>query len=163
MHFIVALSKYYNQLRRAHAGYPEWSLPISASDLEMATELQRIYLLPTTTSPEYTNLSTKEKAKGYDDAPEEDEMSQEESEDDGVMLYTPVPLGRVSREEAKGMGVREAWMEGPSTPSTPTHSKKHHRHRSHSHVHQSQPSPKPRSHRHHRSVDATWTTEDRSL
>ncbi|GJE84057.1 hypothetical protein PsYK624_001320 [Phanerochaete sordida] len=150
VHFVLALSKYYNQLRRAQAGFPSWYLPLSnsASDLEMATQLRRIYLLPTATSPEYASLDAKEKSASAED----EEELYDETDDDGVMLYTPVPLGRVSREEARGMGVREAWMERSSTPPTPTQAKKHYRHHSQS---QGLPSPKPKAHRHHRSVDAT--------
>ncbi|EKM59116.1 uncharacterized protein PHACADRAFT_249349 [Phanerochaete carnosa HHB-10118-sp] len=160
VHFVLALSKYYGQLRRVQAGFPSWYLPLSSSarDLEMATQLQHIYLLPTTTSPEYTSLDAKEKVKASD-LDYEDRGSEDETEDDGVMLYTPVPLGRVSREEAKGMGVREAWMEAPSTSTTPTHSKKHRRHHSYS---QARPSSKAKTHRHHRSVDATQGMGGRS-
>lgn len=162
VHFVLALSKYYNQLRRAKAGYPSWYLPATsaASDLEMATQLQRIYLLPTTTSPEYASLDAKEKSKGYE--VDSDEEPSEDEGEDGVMLYTPVPLGRVSREEARGMGVREAWMERSSTPATPTHTstKKHHRHHSHSHAQHAPASPKTKTHRHHRSVDMTHAAPD---
>lgn len=136
--------------------------------------LQRIYLLPTPTSPEYTALppapGTTEKAADvpYDVSDSESDAAEQRN---GVMLYAPVPLGRVSREEARGMGVRAAWMPSASP------SKKHHRHHSHSHVHHSRTPSSPssssssstrvgsKSHRHHRSMDAAVpvSSENRSI
>lgn len=158
MHFVIALAKYYSQLRRASLGYPPWC----TSNEAQAMPLERIYLLPTPTSPtrpSFASANEKAAEKPYDASAAQGAMGA------GVMLYAPVPLGQVSLEEGRGMGMREAWV--PSLDVSPSPTKKHHRRHSNSqahhyrvHAHGGRTSTK--SHRHHRSMDAIAQPESGS-
>ena len=73
--------------------------------------MQRIYLLPTPTSPTSTQF------KQFNPSASD------------VVVYAPVPVGRLSVEDAKGMHATEAWI--PTSAKDRSH-RHHHRHHSHS-------------------------------
>ncbi|CAL1701002.1 unnamed protein product [Somion occarium] len=132
LHFVIALAKYYNQVRRDRIPKLYTSLrPIKADSL------QRIYLLPTPTSPSSSlpsNFNT----------PHQHNRSRSE-----VLIYAPVPLGDLSEQDARELNATEAWISTPSTPNSP-HS------RTHRHTH-SHPHPHAHSHTHpHRSHKSTF-------
>lgn len=129
LHFVIALSKYHSQLRRDHQGPGGRYIHGSGVRTSQATKIdsmQRIYLLPTPTSP--TSMSFNHHKTSSDSSSVED-----------VVVYAPVPLGRLSVDEAKGMHATEAWIPTPTTATSFGSSKErshrhHHRHHSHSAV-----------------------------
>ncbi len=123
---MLALSKYCSQLRRDQQG-PRF-LPSIRTAQSKADAMQRIYLLPTPTSPTSTSFN---------------HFDTKESE---VLVYAPVPLGRLSVEDAKEMHAREAWIASPVSRDRPHR----HHHRHHSHSASSSLSAGGRPHRHHR-------------
>ncbi|KIP09161.1 hypothetical protein PHLGIDRAFT_29148 [Phlebiopsis gigantea 11061_1 CR5-6] len=160
VHFVIALAKYYSKLRRSSLGYPKWC----TSNEAQAPPLERIYLLPTPTSPTHPSFfSANEK---HAEKPYDENAANISAGDTGVMVYAPVPLGQVSLEEGRGMGMREAWMSSANALPSPT--KKHHRHHSSSQSHHHRVfshsgRSSTKSHRHHRSMDALTPPENSSL
>ncbi|KAJ3558373.1 hypothetical protein NM688_g963 [Phlebia brevispora] len=128
VHFVIALSKYYNQLRRDVQG-PR-CLPSIRTAQSKVDSMQRIYLLPTPTSPTTTSFS------------------QFDPKASDVLIYAPVPVGRISVEDAKEMHATEAWVPSPTSPRDKSH-RHHHRHHSHSYSNSSIVS-NGRPHKHHR-------------
>ncbi|KAI0347150.1 hypothetical protein BDW22DRAFT_1322311 [Trametopsis cervina] len=141
VHFIIALSKYYSQLRRDTAyGTVDSCNPASKQE----HGLQRIYLLPTPTSttfppPDFNDHKSSKGAQSPSAYYHDDPASEE------VIVYAPIPLSRLSLEDAKELHATEAWI-SPVPPPTPR-SHKHHRHHSHSH---STAQPGTRHHHKHR-------------
>ncbi|THH29142.1 hypothetical protein EUX98_g5064 [Antrodiella citrinella] len=95
LHFVIALSKCYNQVRRDR--YPTGKSHARPSAVR-TDSLQRIYLLPTPTSS--SNVSFNHHADTHDRARSMDE----------VMVYAPVPLGGLSEQEARHLNATEAWV-----------------------------------------------------
>lgn len=125
---MIALSKYYNQLRRDQQGPRFLSGLRSQSKVDA---MQRIYLLPTPTSPTSTSFN---------------HFNPNASD---VVVYAPVPVGRLSVDDAKEMHATEAWISTPTSTKEKVH-RHHHRHHSHTSSCSSIVSG-GRPHRHHRS------------
>ncbi|KAI0082490.1 hypothetical protein K474DRAFT_1561847, partial [Panus rudis PR-1116 ss-1] len=124
LHFVLAISRFYNVLRRERGT----RLPHTAMRPVKSDSLQRIYLLPTPTSPSTpcsynfnSSLHSHSRSKSMTD----------------VVVYAPVPVGGISEQEAREMHATEAWISTSSTPlSRPSSSPRSHRHaHSHSHIH----------------------------
>jgi len=121
LHFVIALSKCYNQVRRER--YPNGKSHARPTPIR-TNSLQRIYLLPTPTSPSSASfshhVSSHNRAKSMDE----------------VIVYAPVPLGGLSEMEARNLNATEAWVSMAPAPSTPHRSHRHtksHSHATHSH------------------------------
>ena len=107
LHFVLAVSKYYTLLRRDRQG--SRSLSTLRTGQSKVDSMQRIYLLPTPTSP------TSAAFKPFD----------ANTNASDVLIFAPVPVGRLSVEDAKEMHATEAWI---SAPHSREKSYKHHRH-----------------------------------
>lgn len=161
VHFIIALSKYYKQLRREKA----YDVLPSSSSKEQHS-LQRIYLLPTPTSSSFPPISfnhhschaSNNTSRGNARSGSDDYYYRDDPSDD-VLVYAPIPMSRLSLEDAKGMHATEAWISAAPPPSSRAH-KHHHHHRHHLHS-----SGSSRSHRHRSSVslNAPYTDEAEEL
>lgn len=147
LHVVIALSKYYNHLRR------EKSYGAASGGAVKDHTLQRIYLLPTPTSTTFPPINYNHHPHHHHhhhtsvDLCRQTELYYHDdpsSADDNVLVYAPIPLSRLSVEEAKEMRATEAWISSPvqhaASPSTTSsnrgHGHRHHRHHSHSGVKQ---------------------------
>ncbi|KZT12592.1 uncharacterized protein LAESUDRAFT_718868 [Laetiporus sulphureus 93-53] len=98
LHTLLALSKYYRHVSRdafngskSHAG-----LRSASPD-----SLQRIYLLPTPTSPVSSSMPFNHHFGS---------AAHSRSNSDAIIVYAPVPVGGVSEQEARKMNATEAWI-----------------------------------------------------
>ncbi|KAI0773430.1 hypothetical protein BC629DRAFT_1291090 [Irpex lacteus] len=123
LHFVIALSKHYAQLRRDGS--------YGAPNKEEELGLQKIYLLPTPTSTTFPPVDFNHHQGN--EAPRAADYYYDDSTEN-IVVYAPVPLSRLSLEDAKGIRATEAWI-GPVLPSPRSHGHRHHRHHSHSHLH----------------------------
>jgi hypothetical protein len=126
LHFVLALSKYYAQLRR------EVTLGISNNcDGKQEHGLQRIYLLPTPTSSTFppVNFNHHENSDSNSAAAA---YYRDDPASENIIVYAPVPLNRLSLEDARELHATEAWI-SPVLSTPRTH--RHHRHHSHAHLH----------------------------
>ncbi|KAI0796806.1 hypothetical protein C8Q75DRAFT_742330 [Abortiporus biennis] len=120
LHFVIALSKFYNQLRRDKFSTKSYtSLRQIKSD-----SMQRIYLL-------LPSASTTPGPKSNDE----------------VMVYAPISVSGMSEQEARSMNATEAWI--ATCPSSSNPNSRGHRH-SHSHSYSHSRSSNSHSHRHSR-------------
>ncbi|OCH90965.1 hypothetical protein OBBRIDRAFT_559164 [Obba rivulosa] len=117
LHLLIALSKYHKHLTRdaALAGRPSMNLRPIKTD-----SLQRIYLLPTPTSPPSSSTQFSFGATGA-------------HPDSDVVVYAPVPVGGMTEKDARKMHATEAWI-STRAEGAPAHKHSHHSH-SHSHAH----------------------------
>ncbi|KAI0092022.1 hypothetical protein BDY19DRAFT_990770 [Irpex rosettiformis] len=134
LHFVIALSKYYAQLRR------EGSFGVVTKEVEHG--LQKIYLLPTPTSSTFPPIDFNHQQS--DGAPRAGDYYHDDSTEN-IVVYAPVPLSRLSVEDARGLRATAAWIS--PTP------RRHHRHHSHSHAHSG-----TKSHKHRRASVASIAT-----
>jgi len=124
LHIVIALSKYYRYLTRdAFTGgrAPMGMRPIKTDSM------QRIYLLPTPTSPPSSSRQFNFNVPHA-------------QPDAGVVVYAPVPVGGMSEKDARKMHATEAWISsrGEVTPAHKhSHSHSHAHSHSHSHSHSS--------------------------
>jgi len=125
LQFVIALSKYHNQLRRDRLPLPKSH---SSSRQVKADSMQRIYLLPTPSSPSspsfpsnFTSNNTHTRSKSLDE----------------VIVYAPVPLGGLSEEDARKMNATEAWISTSSSSSSQPRTHRHTRSHPYSHSHSS--------------------------
>jgi len=110
LHFVLSVSRYYAQLSRQHGGLPLFTSLRSHNE----NTLQRIYLLPSPTSPTSSSpLSSQQ--------------------DLNAVVYAPVPLKDLSEQDARDLNAREAWIHTESSSRPPT--RQHRRSHSHSHRH----------------------------
>ncbi|TCD70802.1 hypothetical protein EIP91_001492 [Steccherinum ochraceum] len=104
LHCVVALSRCYNQVRRER--YPSGKAHVRPTP-SRADSLQRIYLLPTPTSPATSSFNhlggSHSRSKSLDE----------------VMVYAPVPLGGLSEQEARNLNAAEAWVSMAPVSSAP--------------------------------------------
>lgn len=112
LHFVIALSKYYGQLR--HERLPGTKAHNSSRPVR-TDSLQRIYLLPTNTSggSPFASSGSHSRSKSAED----------------VIVYAPVPLGGLSEQDARDLNATEAWI---STSTSTSQQARSHRH-THSH------------------------------
>ncbi|OBZ70104.1 hypothetical protein A0H81_09858 [Grifola frondosa] len=117
LHIVIALSQYYNHIYRDYTGVGKLHLGLRPVKTD---SLQRIYLLPTPTSPSTTSSQPLAWQKDSDD----------------VAVYATVPLGGLSEEDVRNMHATEAWIPSPAaSPRTHRHSHSHSSSHSHSHRH----------------------------
>ncbi|KAI0702914.1 hypothetical protein BC835DRAFT_1404264 [Cytidiella melzeri] len=126
-HFVIALSKYYAQLRR-DGNYDA----IHSGGISSKNEhgFQRIYLLPTPTSATFPPIDVNHQNS---DNPSAIDYYHDDPETETIMVYAPVPLTRLSLEDARELHATEAWVSPVPPPSPRSH--RHHRHHSHTHAH----------------------------
>jgi len=96
LHLVVVVTNYYKQLFRNSRDLP--------SRLRKDTTLQRIYLLPPTSSSQADRLDPHLES--------------------AALVYAPVALGDLSEREVQGLNAREAWVHTKSSHYPP----RQHRH-----------------------------------
>ncbi|PIL37014.1 hypothetical protein GSI_00706 [Ganoderma sinense ZZ0214-1] len=132
LHIVIALSQYYSYIsRELLAGVRTHILGMRT--IKTDVQLQRIYLMPTPTSPSGSLLDGR--------------SHQSPTSGDDVTVYATVPIGGMSEEDARKMHATPAWI-STSPVSCSTSTPRSHRHsHSHSHTH---PHARwnPHSHRH---------------
>ncbi|KAM5540371.1 hypothetical protein V8D89_005829 [Ganoderma adspersum] len=132
LHIVIALSQYYSYIsRELLAGVRTHILGMRT--IKTDVPLQRIYLMPTPTSP----LGSSSDGR----------LHPFPTSGDDVTVYATVPIGGMSEEDARKMLATPAWIAASPVSST-TSTLRSHRH-SHSHSH-AQPHARwhPHSHRH---------------
>ncbi|CDO71353.1 hypothetical protein BN946_scf184908.g111 [Trametes cinnabarina] len=133
LHIVIALSQYYRLVcRELVAGAKATLLGLRTIKTDMP--MQRIYLVPTPTSPSMACNNTRSHHLA----------SESSGGKHDVTVYATIPIGGITEQEARKMHATEAWI-APSPVATPG-SPRPHRH-SHSHSHARSHSH-PHSHRH---------------
>ncbi|KAH9951718.1 hypothetical protein B0H21DRAFT_684433 [Amylocystis lapponica] len=124
LHVLLALLKYYHNLTR-----DRFAASKLHTGLRLSTDgAQRIYLLPTPTSPSSSSMPFNYNTQAT--------LKRNEDE---VIVFAPVPVGGMSEQDAREMNATEAWI--PARPESGSSTPRSHKH-SHSHSHS-------HSHRHH--------------
>ncbi|EMD40871.1 hypothetical protein CERSUDRAFT_111451 [Gelatoporia subvermispora B] len=123
LHVLITLSKYYKCITRdASVARPSIGLRQIKTD-----SLQRIYLLPTPTSP--SSSSTRFGPGSPNARPES-----------AFVVYAPVPVGGMTEKDARKMHATEAWI-STRVEGAPAHKHSHSHSHSHSRAHPSRHSP----------------------
>ncbi|KAI0751616.1 hypothetical protein C8Q80DRAFT_1158490 [Daedaleopsis nitida] len=139
LHIVIALSQYYSHISRdIVAGARAHFVALRA--IKTDVPLQRIYLMPTPTTPSCATSDGRSHPFGPD-------------ADSHITVYATVPLGGLTEEEARRMHAAEAWV-AAAAPAPPAGSPRAHRH-SHSHSH-------GHSHRHHTHASGRSSSSSRS-
>ncbi|THH16932.1 hypothetical protein EW146_g3787 [Bondarzewia mesenterica] len=112
LHLLMAVSNYYTHISRHHSGLPMFTAGGGYTDNNM----QRIYLLPSPTSP----------SSSFSSGP----MGAEQGET--AVVYAPVPLKDLTERDARELNAREAWIHNGSQPPA-RHQHRHSHSRSHRH------------------------------
>ncbi|KAI0368119.1 hypothetical protein BV20DRAFT_928224, partial [Pilatotrama ljubarskyi] len=120
LHIVIALSQYYRHISRELLIGAKAHI-LGLRPIKTDVPLQRIYLLPTPTSP---SSATSGRSHHYT-APTGGSKSD-------VAVYATVPLGGMTEEDARNMHATEAWI--ASSPVSASGSPRAHR-QSHSHSH----------------------------
>ncbi|KAH9894456.1 hypothetical protein C8Q73DRAFT_646490 [Cubamyces lactineus] len=122
LHIVIALSQYYRHISRELIAGARATL-LGLRPIKTDVPLQRIYLVPTPTSPSCTP-TTGNRSHHFAASPANGKGD--------VTVYATVPLGGMSEEDARKMHAMEAWI--ATTPVNAVGSPRAHRH-SHSHSH----------------------------
>lgn len=126
LHFVIALSKYYSQLRR------EKSYGSVNGGAMKDHSLQRIYLLPTPTSSTFPPINYNHQSHHTSDRKNTNDCYYHDEPSNDVLVYAPIPLSRLSMEAAQDIQATEAWISPVPLPNR-GHGHRHHKHHSHAH------------------------------
>ena len=132
LHIVIALSQYYSYIsRELLAGVRTHILGMRT--IKTDVPLQRIYLMPTPTSPSGSSLDGRSHPFP--------------TSGDDVTVYATEPIGGMSEEDARKMFATPAWIAASPVSSTTSTLRSHRHSHSHSHAH---PHARwhPHSHRH---------------
>ncbi|KAI9066803.1 hypothetical protein FKP32DRAFT_341631 [Trametes sanguinea] len=137
LHIVIALSQYYRVVCRELVAGAKATL-LGLRPIKTDVPLQRIYLVPTPTTPSAACNDTRSHHYAIESS----------SGKDGVTVYATIPIGGMSEQDARKMHATEAWI--ATSPVATSGSPRSHRHsHSHSHSHSHARSHShPHSHRH---------------
>ena len=138
LQIVIALSQFYTHLSRDLLASARAHLGLRT--IRTDVPLQRVYLMPTPTSPAGPGSPSDARASHHF-----------ASRGGDVAVYATIPIGGMTEEEARNMHATEAWIApSPSSPKAHRHSHSHAHSHSHSHSHSpSHSHSHAHAHRHH--------------
>ncbi|TBU49351.1 hypothetical protein BD309DRAFT_851654 [Dichomitus squalens] len=138
LHIVIALSQYYSYIsRELLAGVRSHILGMRA--IKTDVPLQRIYLMPTPTSPS----ASSDGRSHHFSTPTKD-----------ITVYATVPIGAMSEEDARKMHATPAWITTSPVASSSSTPRSHRHSHSHSHSH-----ARPHTHSHRHASSRTLSDE----
>ncbi|KAI9001418.1 hypothetical protein BD414DRAFT_474566 [Trametes punicea] len=120
LHIVIALSQYYRHVSRDFIVGAKATL-LGLRPIKTDAPLQRIYLLPTPTSP---SASSSNRSHYF--------VTETPGGKDDVAVYATIPIGGMTEQDARKMHATEAWI--ATSPVASSGSPRSHRH-THSHTH----------------------------